>query len=275
MLQEIGDYILHNSVTEQYAQTGTMGYAKALGNMFGNFRKEYRTIAESHHMPINLVNGGQQSMENSTNNSDGSSVSTMSTITEKQWGDAKWSCNDVEGMARGLPTVNEGVKGNDELSLPSNELNYHAFVMTRTSVQEELESKARDGQIKQAEDANRARFGKGGEVIGKWTVCTLAMPMDRNEFTPKNLPVLVCGHNFYKKSNTICYRLCTENGILKGTYGREQLTPYPDISAASLGIDYNSLDKKQLHYADWGWGSVFQTGWKTKFLSVQEGLKQV
>ena len=147
-------------------------------------------------------------------------------------------------------TITEGAEDDDELSLPSRDINYHAVVMTGMNVREELESKAREGQKKQANDVNTARFGKGGEVIGKWTVCTLAIPMDRNEFTPKNLPVLVRGHNFYKKSNTICYRLCTENGILKGTYGREQLTPYPDISAASLGIDYNSLDKKQLHYAD-------------------------
>ncbi len=146
-------------------------------------------------------------------------------------------------MARGLMTITEGAEDDDELSLPSRDINYHAVVMTGMNVREELESKAREGQKKQANNVNRARFGKDGEVIGKWTVCTLRMPMDRNEFSPKNLLLLVYRHNYYKKNNTICYRLCTENGILKGTYGREQLTPCPDVSAASLGIDYNSLDK--------------------------------
>jgi hypothetical protein len=219
--KEVGDYVFHNSKTEQYAETGQTGYARAISNMFGNFRKKYKTIAESHRMPTDLVHGDGGSTENNTNNSDGSSVSTISSVTDKQQGDAKRSADNEEGMARGLTTITEGIEENDELSFTSKDLNYHAVVMRGMNVWEEMESKAREGQKKQANDVNTARFGKGGEVIGKWTVCTLGMPMDRNEFTPKNLPVLVCGHNYYKKSNTIDYRLCTENGILKGTYGRE------------------------------------------------------
>jgi hypothetical protein len=38
--KEIGDYVLHNSKTEQYTETGQTGYARAISNMFGNFRKE-------------------------------------------------------------------------------------------------------------------------------------------------------------------------------------------------------------------------------------------
>jgi hypothetical protein len=178
-------------------------------------------------------------------------------------------------MARGLTTITEGVEDDDELSFTSKDLNYHAVVMTGMNVREELESKAREGQKKQANDVNRARFGEGSEVIGKWTVCTLGMSMDRHEFTPKNLPVLVCGHNYYKKSNTIRYRLYTENGILKGTYGREQLTPCPDVSAASLGIDNNSLDKNNCITQTEAGEMYVQTGWETNLLLMQEGLQQV
>jgi len=45
---------------------------------------------------------------------------------------------------------------------------------------------------------------------------------------------------------TINARLCTENGILKGYFGREQLTPCPEHTADSLGIQYKSLDKNKL-----------------------------
>jgi hypothetical protein len=98
-------------------------------------------------------------------------------------------------------------------------------------------------KTEQAEDVNRARVGKGGEVIRKWMVSTLALPIDKKDFTPKNLPALLCGHNYYKKSNIFWYRLCMENGILKGTYGREQLIPCPDVSQESLVIKCNTLDK--------------------------------
>jgi hypothetical protein len=139
--------------------------------------------------------------------------------------------------------MNEESEEEEYSSIATNDVNYHELVLAGTSTRDELEDKGRKGQKKQADDINKARFGKGGEVIGKWTVCTLAMPMDRNDFTPKKLPVLVCGHNYYKRSKIIRYRLCMENGILKGTYGREQLTPCPDVSPESMGINYNNLDK--------------------------------
>jgi hypothetical protein len=69
-----------------------------------------------------------------------------------------------------------------------------------------FEEKGRNAQLKQASDVNRNRISRAGEVIGLRTVCHLEMPMDRNDFTPKYLPVMVCGHNYYKKTNTIRYR---------------------------------------------------------------------
>jgi hypothetical protein len=104
---------------------------------------------------------------------------------------------------------------------------------------------------------------------------TLVMPNDKSNLTPNNLPVLVCGVIYYNKSKTYRYRwvtimfkwagvtlplcctncaaflisiwrLCTKDGILKGTYGHEQLTPAPQHTAKGLVIFYNKLDKKKI-----------------------------
>lgn len=39
--------------------------------------------------------------------------------------------------------------------------------------------------------------------------------------------------------------ICSEHGILKGTYGREKLTPLPYKIAQAIGIIYKSMDKKK------------------------------
>ena len=90
---------------------------------------------------------------------------------------------------------------------------------------------------------NRDRGG-GLEVLGKWTVCTIKMPKDLNAFTPNNLPALICGTVYYKASNKIRYQCCTEHGIIKGTFGREQLDPLPHMDAKVIGVNYAALDKK-------------------------------
>ena len=55
-------------------------------------------------------------------------------------------------------------------------------------------------------DINYCKLVAEAECIGKWTVCTLAMPNDRSTLTPNNLPVLVCGVIYYNKSKTYRYR---------------------------------------------------------------------
>jgi len=83
-------------------------------------------------------------------------------------------------------------------------------------------------------------------IMMKWSICTLEMPNDKSTLTPNHLPVQVCGVIWYKRSGTIRYRLCSKDGILKATYGREQLTPAPQHTAQGLGIFYHKLDKKQI-----------------------------
>jgi hypothetical protein len=78
------------------------------------------------------------------------------------------------------------------------------------------------------------------EALGKWTVCTIKMPKDRNALIPNHLPVLICGTIYYKSTNKIRHCVCTKNGIFQGTFGREQLEPLP------LSIER------------YGWGVTFQ-----------------
>lgn len=84
------------------------------------------------------------------------------------------------------------------------------------------------------------------ECIGRGIVCTVEMPKDKRTLTPNHLPVMVCGVIYYKKSGSIRYRLCSKDGILKGTFGREQLTPAPQHTAEGLGIFYKKLDRKKI-----------------------------
>ncbi len=86
--------------------------------------------------------------------------------------------------------------------------------------------------------------GGSQEVLGKWTVCTIKMSKDQNAFTPNNLPTLICGIVYYKTSNKIRYKCCTEHGIIQGTLGREQLDPLPHIDTKGIGVNYAALDKK-------------------------------
>jgi hypothetical protein len=62
--------------------------------------------------------------------------------------------------------------------------------------------------------------------------------------TPNNLPALICGTVYYKTSKKIRYQCCTEHGIIKGTFGREQLDPLPHMDAKVIRVDYAPLDKK-------------------------------
>jgi hypothetical protein len=111
-----------------------------------------------------------------------------------------------------------------------------------------METLGRSGQEKQAQQVNSRRGGGENtmECIGKWSICTLEVPNDKSTLTPNHLLVQVCRVIYYKEFNSIRYRLCSKDGILKGIYGREQLTPAPQHTARGLGIFYQRLDRKKL-----------------------------
>jgi hypothetical protein len=93
----------------------------------------------------------------------------------------------------------------DTVSIATTDINYCKLVAEGSKRRAEMESLGWSGQEKQAGQVNSSR-GQGlnnAECIGKWTVCTLAMPNDRSALTPNNLPV---GVIYYNKSKTYRYR---------------------------------------------------------------------
>ena len=141
---------------------------RALGCM----SDRYRAMAREENMPEDLL---QRTVGNNENNTNGST---------------------------------EGSTDEDTVSIATTDINYCKLVAEGSKRRAEMESLGRSGQEKQAGQVNSSR-GRGmnnAECIGKWTVCTLAMPNDRSTLTPNNLPVLVCGVIYYNKSKTYRYR---------------------------------------------------------------------
>jgi len=69
--------------------------------------------------------------------------------------------------APALTTVEEEIEDKEGVSIHTNNVNYHAVVLAGTTRRDILEQTARKGQEKQANDVNRARFGKDDKVIAK------------------------------------------------------------------------------------------------------------
>jgi hypothetical protein len=68
------------------------------------------------------------------------------------------------------------------------------------------------------------------------------MPQEHSQHVLANLPVQICGTSMTEIGN-IRYKLCTKDGVLKGTYGREQLVPTCRVTGTLLQINYNKISK--------------------------------
>jgi len=169
------------------------------------FRWQVQQYAAENGMPIDFLHGqvvdanGKEfnAAEGKVSNTDGKSTaaSSVSSITI------------VNGKQHAALSTGQQCDDDDEYtSVATNDINYHAIVLRGNIMRQQLEESAREGQKKQAEAVNKTRIGVGGEVLRKWTVATLVMPHDKNEFTPKNLPVLICGTIYYKTTDTYRYR---------------------------------------------------------------------
>jgi hypothetical protein len=88
---------------------------------------------------------------------------------------------------------------------------------------QELESRAYKRQEKQAKQVNSRRVYREGKFLGCGPV-TIKIPQEHSQHVLANLPVQICGTSMTEIGN-IRYKLCTKDGVLKGTYGREQLVP--------------------------------------------------
>jgi len=112
----------------------------------------------------------------------------------------------TKAVSNRLSVVQESKEDEGYSSVVTDAINYHNIMLKGAAQRERLECTARTGQKKQAEDVNKSRISQSGELIPKWYICALIMPSDKSDFTPKNLPVLVCDSYFYKKSNLVRYR---------------------------------------------------------------------
>jgi hypothetical protein len=99
-------------------------------------------------------------------------------------------------------------------------------------------------QQKQVVGVNKNRTLGDGKVLSWGSIVVLKMPKDRNESGFSNLPCMIIGINHYKKMNTIHYRLCSQDAVLQGTFGTDQIQPCPQFDAASVGINYESIKHK-------------------------------
>jgi hypothetical protein len=197
VFRRIEDYVLQDSVEDEFAQTGHTAYSRALTGMVSALRGACRRAAAEQNLPTDIVYGA-----GSGDSEGGSDTESVSTITNTGNNNA---CSAI-ALSKTLSPLIEGDETAEQSSVETNKLNFHAVVARGSDKRALFEEKGCNAQLKQASDVNRNRISRAGEVIGLRTVCHLEMPMDRNDFTPKYLPVMVCGHNYYKKTNTIRYR---------------------------------------------------------------------
>jgi hypothetical protein len=131
-------------------------------------------------------------------------------------------------------------------SINTEQMNFRKIIDGLSRERKEIEKAASDGQKKQAVEVNKGRSWIGGENIENNTICTLRLGRDRNKVGIKDLPVLVWKQVHFKKNGNVRYHLCSKVGILKGTYGREELEPQPQLNAALMGIDIREHEGKDV-----------------------------
>jgi hypothetical protein len=200
--KEVGQYKVENGVDQEYAKTRRTSCAAGVNQSLTNFRNNYKEYARKFDMPVDLVMG--KGASNESDNESHSSTSSVSTLSSTAM--PKNNNLAMKAVSNRLSAVQESEEDEDYSSVATDAINYHDVTLKGAARRERLECTARTGQKKQAEDVNKCRISQSGELIPKWSVCTLIMPSDKNDFTPKNLPVLVCGSYFYKKSNLVRYR---------------------------------------------------------------------
>jgi hypothetical protein len=83
-----------------------------------------------------------------------------------------------------------------------------------------------------------------GVTPTKDTMCTLTLTKDKAKLENKDLPVQIVKPMYYKQSESIMYQLCCKEGVLKGTYGRNELNPQPHLNPELMGINYQKMKQK-------------------------------
>ena len=124
----------------------------------------------------------------------------------------------------------------DTMTTRSSTKNYYKEYNNKAAVRKCMERVASQEQAKQAEAVNRYRRWEGGEHLAQGTVCLLKISEEKNSIGIKDLPVVITKVKYYKKSDSIRYKVACKNGHLQGTYSRGELTPQEHVTAKLMGI---------------------------------------
>jgi hypothetical protein len=102
-------------------------------------------------------------------------------------------------------------------------MNYKKMFLDGAQLRNKREKIGNAAQKKQVDGVNKKRTLGDGTVLPWGSIVVLKIPKDQNDFAFPNLPCMVIGINDYKKSNAICYSLCSQDEVLQGTFGTNQI----------------------------------------------------
>ena len=184
-----------------------------LSGILQQFNEGVTTVAKEYGMPTDLVQNSIQK------------VKKCSSIT-----------SEVNSAETRSEASEETRKEEDASSFNTDQINYRRMIEWCSKQRAAIEDTAANGQKRQAIQINKGRSWIEGNSISNGTVCTLRLGSDRNRVGIKDLPVLVWKQGYYQKSGTVRYHLCSRVGLLKGTFGREELVPQPQLTSSLMGI---------------------------------------
>lgn len=216
--RQIREYVLKKGSLPGKANRKSL-LAQQLERAQKRFSDQYVAYAEKEGYPIDLV----RNIYNSKLKSSGDAVSEYETDSESS-------------------RASKGTKESEGSSIEEHE--YMKLYSEKAECRKSLESMAAAGQKKQADDVNRDRSWGGGEHLPKDTMCTLTLTKDKAKLGIKDLPVQIVKLIYYKQSESIRYQLCCKEGVLKGTFGRNELNPQPHLNPELMGINYQKMKEK-------------------------------
>ncbi len=198
--REIREYVLKKGSLPGKANRKSL-LAQQVGQLQKRFSDQYVQMAEEEGYPVDLVCNIYNSTLHRT---------------------------DTSGSEYEYETDSDSSKESEGTSIE--EHGYMKLYSDKSECGTALESMAAAGQKKQADDVNRERSWGAGEHLPKDTMCTLELTKDKAKLGINDLPMQIVNLMYYKQSESIRYQLCCKEGLLKGTYGRNELNPQPHLN---------------------------------------------
>jgi hypothetical protein len=188
---------------------------QCLSGIFQNFNEGVTKVAEKYGMPTDLVHN--------TNDNEKISFSTST---------SEITLTDTSSKA-----VEEVCNEEDAFSFNTDQINYRRMIDWYSKQRAAIESTAANGEKKQAIQVNKGRKWIEGNTVSNGTICTLHLGSNQNRVGIKDLPILVWKQAYYQKIGNVWYHLCSRVGLPKGTFGKEELVPQPQLTSTLMGIN--------------------------------------